>query len=106
MGACTHTARGPLRERQASALLPPRGRERRVQARKRQPYSWAELFKRVVRLDVLVCHHCGGPRELLAAILERDAIRNVLAHLGIATEPPPTVAPARPPASHDDLLFA
>jgi hypothetical protein len=73
--------------------------------RKRRPYSWAELFKRVFRLDVLVCQHCGGPRTLLAAILDGDAIRKVLAHLRIATEPPP-VAPARPPPGHDDLLFA
>ena len=55
--------------------------------RKRRPYSWAELLKRVFRLDVLVCHHCGGPRKLLAAILEADVIRKVLAHLGLATEP-------------------
>ena len=56
-------------------------------------------------MDVLVCELCGGPRKLLAAILEADVIRKVLAHLGLATEPPP-VAPARPPPGHDELLFA
>ena len=63
------------------------------------------MFKRVFRLDVLICHRCGGPRKLLAAILEADVIRKVLAHLGLAPEPPPT-APARPPPGHEDLLFA
>ena len=73
--------------------------------RKRRTYAWAELFKRVFRLDVLVCDRCGGPRKLLAAILEADVIRKVLAHLGLATEPP-LIEPARPPPGHDDLLFA
>ncbi len=68
-------------------------------------YSWAELMKRVYRIDVLVCELCGGTRKLLAAILEHDQIRKVLAHLGLETQPPP-IAQARPPPGLDDALFA
>ncbi len=73
--------------------------------RKRRPYSWAELMKRVYRFDVLICEHCGGKRKLLAAVLERDAIRKVLAHLGMPTEPPAIVS-ARSPPGMDCGLFA
>ena len=52
-----------------------------------------------------MCELCGGPRKLLAAILDADVIRKVPAHLGLAAEPPPT-APARPPPGHHERLFA
>jgi hypothetical protein len=39
---------------------------------------------------------CGGRRKLLAAITAPDSIRAVLAHLGLATQPP-AIAPARAP---------
>jgi len=44
----------------------------------------------------LTCPHCGGPRKLLAAIFDQDAIRQILAHLGLPTEPP-ALAKARAP---------
>jgi hypothetical protein len=65
-------------------------------AKPRKPYSWAELLRRVYRVEALVCDRCGGPRRLLAAIFERDAIRKLLAHLGLPTEPL-TIQAARPP---------
>jgi hypothetical protein len=33
------------------------------------------LLRRVFLLDVLTCGHCGGPRKLLAAIFDQDAIQ-------------------------------
>jgi hypothetical protein len=53
-------------------------------------------MRRVFEIDVLTCPHCGGPRKLVAAIFDQDAIRQILAHLGLPCEPP-TVAPARGP---------
>jgi hypothetical protein len=91
-GSCPH--------RQAHTATP-----NEQQPRERRPYSWAELFKRVFRVDVLVCDLCGGPRKLLAAILEADVIRKVLAHLALDIEPPPFAA-ARSPPGHDEMLFA
>jgi hypothetical protein len=62
--------------------------------RPRARHSWAELMRR--EIDVLTCPHCGGPRQFLAAIFDQDAIRKILTHLGLPTEPP-TLAPARAP---------
>jgi hypothetical protein len=53
--------------------------------RSRRPFSWAELLKRVFRIDALVCDHCGGARRVLAAIVEADAIHRILSHLGLPT---------------------
>ncbi len=62
-------------------------------------YSWAELMKRVHRVEVLICESCGGPRKVLAMVMDGKAITKILAHLGLPTEPP-MVAPARaPPAT-------
>jgi hypothetical protein len=43
--------------------------------RPRKRYSWAELLRRVFLIDVLTYPGCGGPRKLLAAILDQGAIR-------------------------------
>jgi hypothetical protein len=44
--------------------------------------------------DLLACARCGGKMELLEIVLERTAIRRVLSHLRLPTDPPAT-APAR-----------
>ena len=53
-------------------------------------------MRRVYRVDVLKCPHCGGQRKVLDFLLEAAAIRKILSHLRLDTEPP-TIAPARPP---------
>ena len=53
-------------------------------------------MQRVFLVDVLTCPHCRGPRTLLAAIFDLDAIQKILAHLGLPTEPP-ALAKARAP---------
>lgn len=63
-------------------------------ARRRWP--WARLLLRVFGFDVLVCDRCGGPRRILGAVTEPDAVRRVLVALGLAAEPPPGPA-VRPP---------
>jgi ABC-type nitrate/sulfonate/bicarbonate transport system ATPase subunit len=40
-------------------------------------------------LDVPVCDRCGGPRRILGAVTEPNAVRRLLAVLGLAAEPPP-----------------
>ena len=39
--------------------------------------------------SVLVCVRCGGPRRILGAVTEPNAVRRLLAALGLAAEPPP-----------------
>ena len=62
----------------------------------RPRYSWAELLRRVVLIEVLTCPHCNGRRRLLAFITDPQSITRILAHLGLPTELP-TLAPARAP---------
>jgi hypothetical protein len=56
-------------------------------------YSWAQLMARVFELDVLACPRCGARMRILAAINPPDAIRKILACLGLPTRAPP-IAPA------------
>jgi hypothetical protein len=53
-------------------------------------------LRRVFEIDALVCGHCGGRRKLIALVTRPDAIRAILAHLGLPLAPIP-LAPARPP---------
>jgi hypothetical protein len=80
----------------------PRRRERRPAhdsdpelARRR--YTWAELMKRVFHLDVLTCPHCGNPRRLIALLTDPHVVRDILACLGLPTDPPPIHPPRWPP---------
>jgi len=42
----------------------------------------------VFAIEVLVGERCGGPRRIRGAVTERDAVRRLLAALGLAAEPP------------------
>ncbi|MFT5290576.1 MAG: hypothetical protein ACI82F_002651 [Planctomycetota bacterium] len=64
------------------------------------PYSWSALMRRVFRIDVLHCTHCGGRRKLIAFITHPPDIRRILGHLKLPVDPPP-IAPARPPPQLD-----
>ncbi len=59
-------------------------------------YLWAELMRRVFRLDVLRCEVCKRSRRLISLITERSVIVRILAHLGLETDSPP-IQPARAP---------
>ena len=58
--------------------------------------SWARLLSRVFSHDILVCPGCGGDRQIVAAVIDHDAIVRVLTHLDLPTDDYP-VAPARSP---------
>jgi hypothetical protein len=58
-------------------------------------YPWAQLMARVFQFDVLACPRCGARMRILAAINPPDAIRKILACLGLPTRAPP-VAPVIP----------
>ena len=51
-------------------------------------YPWAELLRRVFRVEVLVRPHCGGARRLLAAIHDPASIERLLRAKGLPHEAP------------------
>lgn len=61
-----------------------------LQHKRRQ---WADLMRRAFGYDLLSCPNCGGKMLLLASILEHNAIRKILTHLGLPHDPP-AAAPA------------
>jgi hypothetical protein len=63
--------------------------------------TWAELMRRGLDIDVLQCPDCGGRLRFVAAILLSSAIRRILRHLGLPTDPV-QLAPARAPPELDD----
>ena len=48
----------------------------------RRYYTWAELLRRVFRVEIFTCPNCGGARRLLAAIKDPDSIERVM--VGVA----------------------
>jgi hypothetical protein len=59
-------------------------------------YAWALLLARIYEVFPLLCPKCGGEIRILALLTEASAVREILAHLGEPTSPPPR-APARGP---------
>ena len=56
-------------------------------------FSWASLFRRVWREDVLVCSRCGGEMRLVAVIEAPAVIEKILRHLGLWQRGPPRGPP-------------
>ncbi len=66
------------------------------QARSDSPgWRWAELLKRVFRLNMATCPVCQqGTLRIIAVITQAQVIRKILRHLKLSADPPP-MAPAR-----------
>ncbi len=65
---------------------------------------WAQLFKRVFKVDVLRCAKCGGDMKIVAFIEEPEAVRKVLDCLGLPTTGPPLAKARR--RTEPDFDFA
>jgi hypothetical protein len=63
--------------------------------------TWAELMRRGLEIDVLECPACGGRMRFVAAIMLASAIRRILRHFGLPSDPV-ELAPARAPPELDD----
>jgi hypothetical protein len=50
--------------------------------------SWAKLLARVFGFDVEKCQQCGGKIKVMSAILNDNAIKKILNHLGLPTKVP------------------
>ena len=88
-GGGRSTRREPSQSLAAAALRPHRSK-------------WADLLKRVFKIDALTCPYCGGKRKLIALITDGKVVRKILEHLGLPTSAL-SLAPARSPP---ELEFA
>ena len=80
---------------QFPAALATQREKKGVSGRRPRPkrYVWAELLKRVFAVDALECDRCGGRMRILCAVNPPEAIRKILACLGMPIRAPP-IAPA------------
>jgi len=49
-------------------------------------WAWAALMRRAFDIDVLACPRCGGRLRLIATVEDPDAIRAILADVGVLRE--------------------
>ena len=61
---------------------------------------WAQLIRRVFKIDVETCPHCGGRRVQIAFLTDPGLVKTILDHLDLPAKPPP-IAPARAPPQRD-----
>ena len=66
-----------------------RARSKRKRPLHARNYPWAQLMTRVFSIDVLACPRCGARMRILCAVNPPDAIRKILACLGLSTRNPP-----------------
>lgn len=59
--------------------------------------NWAQLLKRVFKIDLTSCPDCGGVLKFIATIMERAVVVEILTHLGLPTEAPRFNMPRAPP---------
>lgn len=59
--------------------------------------TWAELLKRIFKMDLTICPDCGGGLKFIATIMEREVVVRILDHLGISATPPTFNQPRAPP---------
>jgi hypothetical protein len=64
--------------RAPSEVVEPEASGPALQARRRR---WAELLRRVFKVDVEVCPRCGGEARIIGFVTEPRVVRRILAHL-------------------------
>jgi hypothetical protein len=64
----------------------------------RRHLSWAQLLKRIFKIEVGDCSRCGGKTRIIAAIVDVKTIEEILSHLKLPTKPPPILPARAPPA--------
>ena len=65
----------------------------------RDRIPWAELLRRIYGIDALRCPLCEGPMSVIAVLLERSAVRSILAHVGPEGTGPPRAPPSNEAAA-------
>ena len=72
-----------------------------VQPKRSAHYLWAVLIARIYEVFPLLCPLCGGQMRIIAFITHSAEIRQLLDHIGVASEPP-RISPARGPPLWED----
>ena len=49
---------------------------------------WATLLARTFNVDLETCGHCGGNLRIIALVMKKAAINEILEHLGLGRDPP------------------
>ena len=49
--------------------------------------TWAQRLKRVFKIDIVTCDHCGGAVKVIASIEDPAVIKQILEHLDRRAEP-------------------
>ena len=65
--------------------------------------GWAEMIRKLYKVDPLLCPTCGGRMRIIAFIEDPKAIDRIICHLKLTFEaerPPP------PQVLHQELLMA
>jgi hypothetical protein len=63
----------------------------------RKRITWAQLLKRVFKIELDLCRRCGGKLKVIAAIVKPDVIERILKHLGLPSQPPLILQARAPP---------
>jgi len=70
----------------------------RTAAARHSAMSWGQRLKRVFKIDIETCRHCGGAVKVIACIEDPVIINQILAHLERRAQQPPAMTPtARAP---------
>ena len=64
-------------------------------------YLWTVLIACIYEVFPLLCQMCGGQMRLIALITHSADIRQILDHIGVDSESPPTAAARGPPLWDD-----
>ena len=72
-----------------------------MQPKRSAHYLWAVLIARIYEVFPLLCPLCGGQIRIIAFIMHSAEIRQLLDHIGVASEPP-RISPARGPPRWED----
>ncbi len=60
--------------------------------------KWAELLKRVFKIDITVCPECNGKLKFISVIIERRVVVKILEHLQLPSVIPRWDEPRPPPS--------
>jgi len=98
-----HGLLSPNSKSRATIVPKPKTQEQSQPNHKR--YSWANLLKRVFKVDVLKCPNCNSKMRIVSKLMDRNVTKPFLEAVKMPSEPP-TQAPARgPPQMSFDEVF-
>jgi len=87
-------------EEKAVNEYPENETEEQAAAKKRNRLTFAQLLKRLFKIDIEKCKKCGGKLKFRSAITDHSSIKRYLEGTGLKSTPPQP-KPAKPPPQHE-----